>query len=880
MNLEGHTPVIKQFLKIKKNHPNNLVFFRMGDFYELFYGDALEASRILGITLTQRGKSANEPVLMAGVPVSAHQNYLKKLINAGKTVAICEQVSDPVGYKGLVERKVVRIVTAGTLFDSGLVSEKTQTWLMCINLSSGISLIDVSTGELFWFKPDIVKVTDQAPCEQILTAISKFDIGEILIPDTKKNLNPNDKDLEPKNVFFSLKEIVPQNKIVPLPSWEFDAEKGTSTLKKRLAIHSLESIELTGVNSVLESMSALINYAEKNIGQPIKYLRFPKKIKQSQFVILDTTAQKALELNKPLYDNSEKNITLISCLDRCQTSGGSRLLNNWVLSPLSSNEFLLERQKSIHWISERPRLHSALKGIIDISRVAARISLGNTSPRELCSLSQNLIKIHELSHLIKASNNKYIETVYQSFSNSKLHSLVARITNCLSYDFSNKMKYGGFIQDGFDEILDNFRRIEKKSNDFLKKLEIEHKSKTGISNLKIGYSPAHGYFFEVTDSNKNKVPENYVRKQTLKNSERFTTPELKELEDKILFAKENAVEREQIIFGHLLDDLKKNTDFLFDLSESVCLFDVFATLALKISENKWILPELTNKPEIIVEQGSHPVLASNKDSLSFEHNYYPNDTKLNDKKSMMLLTGPNMSGKSTYMKQVALIVILGRIGSPLPAKKAKIGIVDRIFTRIGAADDLAGGRSTFMVEMNEAAKILHESTNKSLVLLDEIGRGTSTSDGLALATAIATQLAQKTKALCLFATHYFELTELEKTQNQIKNFHITTKEEEEKIIFLYELKEGPASKSFGLKVAKLAGIPLPVIQHAKIISHSTSSNNQEKNNEIKSPRQKFESDLFKKIAKEICNIDPNNCSPNTALNLLFKWKKSLKNTDL
>ncbi len=871
MNIDDHTPVIKQFLNIKKNHPNDLVFFRMGDFYEMFYDDAIEAAQILGITLTHRGKSANKPVVMAGVPVSAHQNYLKKLIDAGKSVAICEQITDSGSSKGLVERKVVRIVTAGTLCDSGLVSEKSQTWLLSFNTPHSISLLDVSTGELLWFVPSIKKQEKQSPINQIITTLSKFEIGEILLPESKENSSCNNEE-----ILFQLSQIISKEKIVFLPSWEFNFKNGLKILKKRLEISSMDAMELTDADNVLASISALINYAEKNIGQPIKHLRFPKKIRQSQILTIDSVAQRSLELKRPLYENTNKNITLVACIDKCQTSGGSRLLNDWVLSPLQTNKLPLMRQRSIRWISKNRHIYLSLNGVIDISRVVGRISLSNTSPRELFALSKNLYKLVEVNQLIKNSSDKNIEEIYQVFTDSRMKTVINKISGCLHEDCTNKIKDGGFIIDGCDIELDKFRSIQKNGNNLINKLESSEKEKTGISNLKIGYSPIQGFFFEVTESQKNKVPKNYIRRQTLKNSERFSTTELNELGETILQAKEKSIEREKTIFLNLLDELQTNTDYLFKVSESLSLLDVFATLALKIQENNWTLPELSDEAEIIITNGSHPILSSSGNFSNFEFNYYPNNTDLNEEKRMMLLTGPNMSGKSTYMKQVALITILARMGSPVPAEEAKIGTVDRIFTRIGAADDLAGGRSTFMVEMTEAARILHESTNKSLVLLDEIGRGTSTSDGLALAISIATELSQCNKALCLFATHYFEITELEKTLDGVNNFHISTEENEEQIIFLYELKKGPASKSFGLKVAKLAGVPPTVLKRANKITIPSYPNQNTIKPETLAKEKYILNDLNEKIINEIKNIEPNDCSPNTALNLLFRWKKSLK----
>ena len=572
MSLETHTPVIRQYLNIKKNYQNELVFFRMGDFYELFFEDAIEASKTLGITLTSRGKSAGKPVLMAGVPVSAHKNYLKRLLDSGKSVAICEQVGDATISKGLVQRKVVRVVTAGTLCDSGLVSENKQTWLFSVNMELSVSWIDVSTGELFWFTPDSkAGGEEQTYVEQVITVISKYDVGEVLVPDVQEDFNWKKNNLKFKNFYLLLKEVIPNEKIIPRPTWDYDAKNGGLVLQKRLKISTLEALELTSVDSVLESVSALMNYVEKNIGQPVNHLRFPKKINQSEIVIIDAVAQKSLELKKPLHDETKKNITLISCMDKCQTSGGSRLLNNWILSPLKNNQLLRKRQKSIDWISGETTIHTALVGFIDISRVAGRISLGNTSPRELISLSLNLCKLVNLSQLLKKSNDEYIKKIYQIFSDFKLTLIIERISNCLSEQPGNKINDGGFIKDGFDKTLDDFRSTRKKSDFYLDRLEIEEKEKTGISNLKIGYSPVHGFFFEVTSSQKNKVPENYTRRQTLKNSERFITSELKAHEEKILCARENSLAREKVIFQNLLIDLQKKINFLFELSESLSL---------------------------------------------------------------------------------------------------------------------------------------------------------------------------------------------------------------------------------------------------------------------------------------------------------------------
>ena len=784
-----HTPMMRQYLAVKAEYSDMLVFYRMGDFYELFYEDAQAASRLLGITLTARGQSAGSPIPMAGVPFHAAEGYLAKLVANGHSVAICEQIGDPATAKGPVERKVVRVVTPGTLNEAGLIPDRAQAFCAAIESEgdqTAIAWCDVASGELYWSR-----VTGD--CSENLAQISP---AEILVSETSP-------------LRGQLTGIVSVR-----PAWEFDAGRGAELIKQRLKVLSLTAFELEHESLVLRAIAALIIYAEKSQGRALSHLQAPRHQRSEDQLIVDPIARRTLELISPLFSDSQAT-TLLSTLDRCITAAGSRMLRQWLTTPLRHNAAVAPRQQAIEWLSVQEaqsqrvsQLRGVFEHIADVGRIAGRISLRNARPRECLALKQSLSKFKELHALLAAAQpepDSIIGQCMQACQPDALNDCLALLSRAIDDQCSLQIRDGGVIATGYDAELDELRSLQQDSGAFLLAMETRERERTGIGNLKVGFNAVHGYYIEITAGQLSKTPDDYQRRQTLKNAERFITPELKTFEEKALSANERALARERYLFDELLNSLEKDVPALQVAADALARLDVLAGLSSLVSQDRWVIPELSATPEIMISEGRHPMLALEMPDFT------PNNTELGTAQRMQVITGPNMGGKSTYMRQVALITILARIGAPVPARHARIGELDRIFTRIGAADDLAGGRSTFMVEMTEAAMILHQASPQSLVLMDEIGRGTSTTDGLALAWAIAQSLAEKNKCLTLFATHYFELTALEKSIEGVVNVHVGAVEHEHSLVFLHRVEPGPASRSFGIQVAKLAGLPDPVM---------------------------------------------------------------------
>lgn len=796
-----HTPMMRQYLAVKAEYPDMLVLYRMGDFYELFYDDAQQASRLLGITLTTRGQSNGAPISMAGVPVHSVEGYLAKLVAKGLSVAICEQIGDPATSKGPVERKVVRVITPGTMNEAGLIPDRAQSWLAAIELETnkaGVAWCDVASGELLWAETS-------AP--EAISLVTQLQPAELLLSESSGARNE-----------LSTQRIV----VTTRPPWEFDTGRGTELLKQRLKVISLSAFELDGKTLALRALAALINYAEKSQGRPLNHLRAPTQYRTQDTVLIDAVARRTLELVSPLLAESSQQTTCLSAIDRCITAAGSRTLRQWLLAPCRDNAPLIERQSAIAWLANQQRANSLaealsqkLRSVSDIARIAGRISLRNIRPRECLALLQSLTTAREIYQTLAATSGSTpgrIAAIQSAIDDNIDDSAMPRLAECVALlekaidpDCATQIRDGGVIRQGYDATLDELRLLRTDSGAFLLALETRERERTGIANLKVGFNAVHGYFIEITAGQLSKTPDDYQRRQTLKNAERFITPELKAFEEKALSAQERALALEKKLFDELLVQLDPWIGALQSAAEALAELDCLTALSSLTSQNRWILPELMDTPTIEVVDGRHPVLALSTPDFT------PNDTRLDANERMQVITGPNMGGKSTYMRQVALITILARMGAPVPAKTARIGTIDRIFTRIGAADDLAGGRSTFMVEMTEAALILNQAGEQSLVLMDEIGRGTSTSDGLALAWAIAQALAEKNRCLTLFATHYFELTALAKAAKGVVNVHVGAVEHEHTLVFLHKVQPGPASRSFGIQVARLAGLPESVM---------------------------------------------------------------------
>jgi len=864
MDLRGHTPMMQQYLRLKADHPQALLFYRMGDFYELFFQDAELAARLLGITLTQRGQSAGQPVTMAGVPVASAESYLARLLQAGQTVAICEQVGDPNTSKGPVERRVVRIATPGTLSEEGLVPAKAQAWLACLHQErpqqASLSWLDVTTGALFFTVLSAPQHGQALDHQSLLDEISRLGPAELLLPEDQAQAGWLD----------SLGSVCRRS----LPSWHFDASHGARLLQDRLGVSHLNAFGIHETPGLLAGMAALLGYAESSLGRPLHHLQAPRGLLTSQLVQLDQVARRTLEIVAPLYaeptSSAGRDQTLLDSIDRAACPAGSRRLREWLLSPLRVNANLLPRQQAVAELHEAglvQRVHDQLKPIFDLGRLAGRLSLLLAKPKDLVAIATSLGQLHGLLETLSTTLSTELQRLAQPLRDPGLDQTRHQILRVIADEPSNQIRDGGVIREGFDADLDELRSLQTQGSAHLLQLEQSERLSTGISNLRVGYNAVHGYFIEVTAGQLDKVPSHYQRRQTLKNAERYITPELKAFEDKALSAQERALAREKLLYDQLLSDLAPAVGSLQAAAEALADLDALNSLAQLMTDHGWVLPSLTDTPDLTIEAGRHPILdLQNPD-------FTPNDTRLHPGNRLMLITGPNMGGKSTYMRQVALMVILARIGAPIPCQSARIGDIDRIFTRIGAADDLAGGRSTFMVEMTEAAMILHSATPRSLVLMDEIGRGTSTVDGLALARAIASHLAQVNQSLCLFASHYFELTDLPEFIPGVRNHHVTAVEHGQGIVFLHQLQEGPASQSFGLQVAQLAGLPKEVIAHAQ------ASQGQPSVAPVQDQLGLFSAAVTNPQHQAILDalqlINPDDLSARAALDLVYQWHRQL-----
>ena len=850
-----HTPGMQQYLKIKAEHPNMLLFYRMGDFYELFYEDAHKAAKLLSITLTSRGQSNGKPIPMAGIPYHAAESYLAKLVKLGESIAICEQIGDPATSKGPVDRKVVRIITPGTVTDEALLEEKQDNLLVAVHCAGqnqkcnkiGLASLDLTSGKL-----TISQVTN---IEALLGELERLKPVELLISEESPYL-----------------KLLNLPGLRRRPPWEFEHAQAMRLLTQQFKTQDLGGFGCEDLPIAIAACGCLLQYVKDTQRTALPHILGLNIERREDSVILDATTQRNLELVNNLQGGT--NNTLADILDQTATSMGSRLLRRWLKRPLYNQEVLFERQEAISDLQATQvinELYSTLRNIGDIERILARIALKSARPRDLVQLRYALFllpKIHE--HLASCTSTKIKELQKKMGEFPELFNL---LNNAIVENPPVIIRDGGVIAAGYHKELDEIRNLSKHADQFLISLETQEKERTGITTLKVGYNRIHGYYIEISRIQATQAPIEYIRRQTLKNAERFITPQLKEFEDKILSSRSRALTLEKSIYEEILEQLCQHLQPLQTMATALSELDVLNNLAERATTLKLVKPKFTNNVGIHIEAGRHLIVEQ-----CIEDPFVPNDTELNSNHSLLIITGPNMGGKSTYMRQVALITILAYIGSFVPAKKVVIGPIDRIFTRIGAVDDLASGRSTFMVEMTETANILNNATSHSLVLMDEIGRGTSTFDGLSLAWATASHLATKIQALTLFATHYFELTHLPKIIPNIINIHLDAIEHEDKIVFLHAVNDGPANKSYGLQVAQLAGIPAKVINEAKqklnqLENYSeaadfASSNNFEQNSTLdQNPKQ---SELILKLQ----SIDPNNFTPKEALELLFKLHNS------
>ena len=789
------TPMMQQYMSVKVQHPHSLMFYRMGDFYELFFDDAHKAAKLLGITLTHRGKANGNPIPMAGVPYHAAEGYLARLVKKGETVVICEQIGEVTG-KGPVERGVVRIITPGTLTDDALLNAHQSSNLVSIAIHQnqiGIALLDLSAG--------IFKVQQQEfKAEQLPLELARLMPSELVL----------NEDIQDQALLEQIKSLI-ECPITKRPNVDFNLNNAQKTLCDQLGVSTLSGFGIDELPLAKVAAAALIHYAKETQKTALPHIRSIKLEQSSDFIALDPVTRRNLEIIDPLFEHGT---SLFNLVNDCQTAMGGRLLARTLMQPLRDTALLDQRLDAIEVLlkgyHEAP-VRLILKEISDIERVLSRIALGSARPRDLVQLRQACAQIPFLRNAIQPIVSQNQSTLIQQLNNElgDFNGLHLRLMNAIVENPPVLLRDGNVIAEGFDSELDELRQIRDHAGQFFIDLEIRERENTGINTLKIGYNRVSGYYIELTRAQAEQAPDSYIRRQTLKNAERYITPELKSFEDKVLSSESRALAREKALFEMLLDELRQDIGNLQMMSAAIAQIDLLSNFAHQARLYSWNRPEFSPEIGVQIQAGRHPVVES-----LIKTPYTPNDTQLNFNHRMSIITGPNMGGKSTFMRQTALISLLAYCGSYVPAKAAKLGPIDRIFTRIGSADDLSSGKSTFMVEMTETSQILHHATNQSLVLMDEVGRGTSTYDGLSLAWACVLDLTKRIQCLCLFATHYFELTELSK-EPCIENYHVTAKEINGQLILLHKVQHGPASQSHGLQVAKLAGIPESVIKDAQ-----------------------------------------------------------------
>jgi len=839
----AHTPMMQQYLRLKALHPDILLFYRMGDFYELFHDDAEKAARLLDITLTTRGASAGAPIKMAGVPYHAVEQYLAKLLKLGESVAICEQIGDPNTSKGPVERAVTRIVTPGTLTDSALLDEKSDNLLLALSLennSAGLAWLSLASGEL--------RVAEM-PQRLLAGELTRLRPAEILVADR-----------------LALANLNAAAAITRLPEWHFEYAAARAQLLKHFNVHSLAGFGCEDLRPAIAAAGALLEYARKTQGQALSHVNALRPERAEDYVRMDAATRRNLELTETLRGTPAP--TLFSLLDGCTTGMGSRLLRHWLHQPLRDRAVLANRHEAVEELAQGAgtMLREALHRITDVERISARIALKSARPRDLSGLRDSLAALPRIAALLANVSAPRLTELRDDLAVPP--DCASLLTRAILPEPAALLREGGVIAEGFDAALDELRALQTDSSAFLVALEARERERSGIPNLKVEYNRVHGFYIEVTHAHVEKIPADYRRRQTLKNAERYITPELKTFEDKALSAKERALALEKSLYEQVLEALQPHIPALQRIARSLAELDLLGAFAADSLRLDWCRPQFVDEPLIEIEAGRHPVVEAQLDQ------FIANDCRLNAARQLLLITGPNMGGKSTYMRQVALIVLLAHVGAFVPARAARLGPIDQIFTRIGAADDLAGGRSTFMVEMTESANILHNATASSLVLMDEVGRGTSTFDGLALAWAIARHLLEKNRSYTLFATHYFELTRLALDYREAANIHLDAVEHKDSIVFLHAVEEGPASQSYGLQVAALAGVPGSVTRAAKRYLLQL---------EQQSLTHGGQTDLFAGAAPEaeaephpaldlLAMVKPDELSPKEALELLYKLK--------
>ena len=840
------TPFMRQYLAVKAQHPDMLVFYRMGDFYELFFEDAEKASRLLGITLTKRGAYKGEPIKMAGVPYHAAEQYLAKLTKIGESVAICEQIGDPAKSKGIVDRQVVRVLTPGTLTDSALLDDTRDNWLLALSFGEGLvgfARINLASGDL---------ILSETPPGLLAQELERIAPAELLFADNVDHVAIQSNACSKKR----------------LSPWQFDLDSANEVLTKQFNTHDLDGYGCADLTLAIAAAGALLDYVKHTQRTTLPHINGLIVEQSSQFVQLDAATRRNLEIDQTI--RGEVSPTLYSLINTTQTAMGARMLRFWLHHPLRDLKEVSSRHDAVAALIkvDDPSIRQSLRHVGDIERITTRIALKTARPRDLSALRDSLMQFPNLqSALVNLDADLIKQISAHLIVPQKLSTLLIK---AIQQEPSTMLRDGGVIADGYDAELDELRGLQSNCGDFLLKYEAEERERTGLANLKVEYNSVHGFYIEISRAQAENAPLEYRRRQTLKNAERFITPELKTFEDKVLSANERALAREKILFESVLDVLSQEISSLQANAFAIGQLDVLSTFAERAIALKYVAPEFVIEEGIHIIGGRHPVVEQ------IAQPFIANDVVLSPYRQMLLITGPNMGGKSTFMRQTALIVLLAHCGCFVPANSAKIGKIDRIFTRIGASDDLAGGRSTFMVEMTETANILNNATPNSLVLLDEIGRGTSTFDGLSLAWACGKQLLERNRSYTLFATHYFELTRLVEEFKQVANVHLDAAEHGNSIVFLHSVQEGAANQSYGLQVAALAGIPKSVVASAR--RKLTQLENQ--NIEAGPQSDMFAAEMpvempLHPVVGELEMLDPDDLTPKQALEALYKLKSLL-----
>jgi len=844
----SHTPMMQQYFRLKAEVPDMLLFYRMGDFYELFYEDAEKAAALIDITLTSRGKSGGKPIPMAGIPYHAADNYLVKIVRAGESVAICEQVGDPKASKGPVERKVVRIITPGTLTDEALLDSSRDNLIASVTGGKngyGLAWLELSSGRF--------SVTEIETAEALEAELARINPAELLRDD-------------------SLADIAGRASH-SMPPWHYESDTAQRILCEQFGTKDLSGFGCETLTDAVRAAGALLQYVQDTQRTALPHISGLQCEQHSDTLQMDAATRRNLEIDTSLSGNDTH--TLAGVFDRCVTAMGSRLLRRWLNRPLRDKSILNARYVAIGSLLQKPdSFTEILKGIGDLERILSRVAMLTARPRDLAQLGAALNVLPELRSLLKAHDAPLLGSLHDAIGE---HDNSCNLLNTAVIDNPPMLiRDGGVIKEGYDSELDELRALSTNADQYLTDLETRERERTGIATLKVGYNRVHGYFIEISKGQSASAPEEYIRRQTLKGAERYITPELKEFEDKVLSARERALAREKHLYDELLQKLLAVHGELSTMASAVAELDVLSNLAERAQTLNLSAPSLSAQPGVRIKQGRHPVVEQVLDAP-----FIANDVDLNPKRRLLIITGPNMGGKSTYMRQTALITLLAHVGSYVPADSADIGPVDRIFTRIGAADDLSGGRSTFMVEMTETANILHNATENSLVLMDEIGRGTSTFDGLSLAWACAAFIGKQVKAFTLFATHYFELTALGGELEGCVNVHLDATEHGRKLVFMHSVKEGPANQSYGLQVAALAGVPRGVVNAAKkylnTLEQEAANHHREAQaqTELNFDAMDDAEDVTASdpLREQLDAIDPDSLTPREALDLLYKLKQ-------